>query len=87
MSKLSKELHIRAFLTHFELACEWAILIVASDLVWMAHDIVQNGMNAYYFITTSGLSVGLVGTISVLYQHHKHYTHSKLHARINKRVK
>ena len=67
--------HKKAFLTHFEMALEWAILIIASDLVWLVHDIIVNGIKIWYVVVGLGLSTGLIGTIYVLTKHHKEYVH------------
>lgn len=87
MTSLSRQIHKRAFLTHFEIACEFAILICATDMLWLTHDIVHYGLNAWYCFVGVGLSIGLLGTIYVLIKHHLAYAHRFIHKHVNKRVK
>ncbi len=70
-----KEVHKKAFLTNFELACEFGILICLTDMLWLAHDIFSNGLSIWYMLVGGGLTLGLIGTIWVLWRHHKVYTH------------
>ncbi len=83
----SKDLHIRAFLTHFELACEFGILITLGDLAWLLHDIYVNGFNFVYAIIGMIFIIGLIGTTFVLHRHHKVYTHRLVNKIINHRIK
>jgi hypothetical protein len=75
--------HLKAFMSHFELACEFGILICLTDIVWLFHDITANGLSLTYSLIFLGLVTGLLGTVYVLYKHHKAYTH-RLASRINK---
>lgn len=75
MTKLKGYIHKKAFLTHFEIACEFGALICLTDLFWLSHDIMTNGLNIHYIIVGIGLSIGLIGTLWVLIKHHKAYTH------------
>ncbi len=74
----------RAFLSHFEMACEFAILIVLADMTWLVHDIISNGLNVWYVFIMLGMLVGLVGTVKVLYNHHVRYVHRFIK---NRRIK
>lgn len=73
-------------MTNFELACEVAALICAADLVWLLHDILLNGMSIWYGIIGTGLTVGFVGILIVIYRHHKVYT-NRLLSKISKKGK
>ena len=83
---MSTDLHRRAFLTHFEIACEFGILICLTDMFWLIHDIVYNGFEVWYMLVGMGLTIGLLGTVWVCWKHHKQYTHRLIHKKINKRV-
>lgn len=74
MNQIKKQKHINAFLTNFELACELAIIITTADLIWLLHDILQNGLSIVYSLIGILLIIGLVGTSFVVYRHHNHYT-------------
>ena len=74
MKYISTE-HTKAFLTNFEMACEFSAITVAADLIWVAHDILINGLAISYVVIAVLLLIGLIGTIYVLYRHHKAYVH------------
>ena len=82
---MSTDIHRRAFLTHFEMACEFAVLITSADLIWLLHDVIANGLSITYIIVGSALLIGLLGTAYVLYKHHKRFTHRLIHKYINRR--
>lgn len=73
--KTNKSFHTKAFLTNFELACEFGAFICLVDFMWLLHDIGANGFNAFYGFIGAGLVIGFSGTLYVLYKHHKAYTH------------
>ncbi len=68
-------MHIKAFLTNFELACEAGILALMADLLWLTHDIVVNGAGIVYGVVGMGLAGGILLTSYALVRHHKYYTH------------
>lgn len=72
---MTYSIHIKAFLTNFEITCEAGILALAADILWIIHDIIFNGMSIWYFFVFLGLFLGLVLTGYALYRHHKYYTH------------
>lgn len=78
-------IHTKAFLTNFELACEWSLLITLMDAVWLTHDVIYNGWNTWYVVIATGFVFGISGILHVMYKHHKMYTHRLL--RKNKKVK
>lgn len=67
--------HRRAFLTNFEIACEFAIIALLADLLWLSHDVVQNGFSLCYGLVGTGLTLGILGTSFALIRHHKYYVH------------
>lgn len=73
--EIQTQLHLKAFMSHFELACEFGILVILTDLGWLSHDILSNGLSLSYVLIGLGLITGLVGTSYVLYRHHRVYTH------------
>ena len=84
---MSMQLHTRAFLTNFEMACEFGILITAADVVWLLHDILTNGVSLSYILIGILLLIGLIGLVYVIYRHHLHYTHRLIQRIINRRAK
>lgn len=75
VNEVDKKKHIKAFLTNFEIACEAGILALIADILWLTHDIVDNGMSIWYGFIFIGLVSGLWLTIFALVRHHKYYTH------------
>lgn len=73
--RINPEEHKRAFLSNFELACEFGVLICIADLLWLAYDIISNGLSITYCLIGIMLLIGLFGTLYVLIRHHKTYTH------------
>lgn len=80
-------IHTKAFLSNFELACEWGILTVIGDIVWLTHDILANGMSLWYAFIGMTFILGIVGLVYVLYRHHKAYTHRYLNKKNWNRVR
>ena len=81
------DLHKKAFLTNFEIACEAAILALVADLVWLSHDIMANGLSLWYIIVFIGLFTGTGLTVFALVRHHKYYTTKKLAPKKNRKQK
>lgn len=69
------ELHIKAYLTNFEVALEAGILVIIADILWLLHDILVNGLSVYYTSIGLLMSIGLLISIYALYKHHRAYTH------------
>lgn len=86
MSELTKRLHTKAFLGNFELACIFGIWICTTDLVWLTHDILSNGLSVWYVVVGFGLIVGNLGTLFVLVRHHQQYFRKLIHKRIERLV-
>jgi hypothetical protein len=74
-----KHLHRQAFLTNFELACEFGVLALVTDFLWVLHDVSQNGISTAYILIGTSLLVAAFGTAYALYRHHCHYTHRLVH--------
>lgn len=88
MTRSTKETaHTRAFRTHFELSCEVSFLIVVSDLIWLAHDITNYGLNVWYAVVLIGLLSGTVLTAAVLIRHHTAYVRRYFSKHITKHMR
>lgn len=83
----STKTHLKAFLTNFEIACEAGVLALVSDLLWVVHDVLQNGLSLWYVTIFSGLSIGTILTAFALYRHHRYYTHRLIKKHINPKIK
>lgn len=60
---------LRAFKTHFEIACLYAELVIISDFIWLLHDITHYGLKAWYAVVAAGLITGFIGTAFVIWNH------------------
>jgi len=70
---MNSKVHIKAFCTHFELACEWGLLILVCDMTWLLRDIIHNGLDWVYGGLFTMFSLCFVGTLWVIKKHHKYY--------------
>jgi hypothetical protein len=66
---LQHKIVLQAFKTNFELALLCGIIITAADILWLVHDIMQNGWSVWYIGVMCGLSVGLALTVAVMVRH------------------
>ncbi len=69
MKKIVKRAILKASLTNFELACIAGVVIIVSDMTWLAHDIIHNGFSIIYGVIGGGMLIGLLSTIAVIVRH------------------
>ncbi len=74
MNTQTKKHHIDAFLSNFELACEWSMVVIVADMTWLLHDVIQNGWSLSYVLIFIMMLSGFVGTALVIHRHHRDYT-------------
>ena len=86
-NKLYRKLHLDIFKSDFESICILSLLIVFSDMIWLFHDIVANGLNLCYIIIGSGLLIGLIGILIIAWRHHKKYILLYRNNLLNSRIK
>ena len=72
--RIESNIHARALLSNFELACEGAVIALTADVIWLAHDISKSGFSLWYAAVLIGLVIGLGLTVYALYRHHKQHT-------------
>lgn len=65
-------LHMKVFLSNFEMGLEAGILITVADLFWLFHDVATNGMSIWYGLIMLALIIGIVWMCYILYRHHTH---------------
>lgn len=75
----TNQVHIKAFLTNFEIACEGSIIALFADLIWLVHDIIYNSFSIWYAFVFIGIVSGIVLTTFALVRHHKYYTKKVFH--------
>ena len=71
-------------MTSFEIASLGGIWALMSDLNWVLHDVIYNGLSFWYLAIGSGIALGIVVCGYAWYKHHKqhikhrHAPHMKL---------
>lgn len=82
MNKITKRAIVKASLTNFELVAFAGVVVITADMLWLAHDIVTNGFNAWYGVIGSLMVSGFLSTIAVIVRHNRalstKYAHSML---------
>jgi putative Mn2+ efflux pump MntP len=73
--QIDSEIHKKAFLTNFEMSCEFGIILALGDVIWLFKDMGHNGISFHYITILVLFMIGLVGMIYVLFRHHRQYTH------------
>lgn len=71
MRNIVRKAILKASLTDFELACIAGVMVIVSDMSWLAHDIAVNGFSLSYGFIGFGMLVGLVSTLFVIVRHNR----------------
>jgi hypothetical protein len=67
---MNTKCHINAMRETIEISLIAGCVALFSDLIWLSHDILSNGLSAIYVIVGTGLIAGLALTGIALYHHH-----------------
>lgn len=66
----STKCHVKAMRETIEISLIAGCVALFSDLVWLSHDILVNGLSIIYTLVGLGLFSGLILTGVALYHHH-----------------
>lgn len=64
------DLHIKALSSGVELALVSGVVSLGADVLWLAHDVVANGMSVIYGMVGSGLMTGILIAVYALCKIH-----------------
>ena len=79
MNKLVKKAIVKATLTNFELVAFAGATVIIADMIWLLHDIVENGMNVWYLMIGGLMISGFLSTIAVIVRHNRHLSKKYAH--------
>ena len=70
MNTVNRKCHIQTLSDTIELSLIASLCALVADMIWLLHDVFNNGISVVYCTVFLGLLLGNVITIIALYRHH-----------------